>query len=302
MRRYSVMYFISQSFKGLWRNGVMTLASITVLMSCLVVMGSFALLVANLNENLDSLGDMNEIVVFIDPEVSDERVDEIKAEIDSMDNVKSTELITQEQALEQEKEKYESEYPDFFKDISSDIYPASIVITYRNNAKVPTLKYDLENNFVTEEGKQEVYKVNCRSDVAETIETMKNGIIWIFVWFLAVLFVVSLFVIINTIKLAVFGRRQEISVMRYVGATNWFIMTPFVLEGIFIGLISSGIAFGIEVYIYKFIQGMVQSDYSMFSIIPFGELQNWLLLVFVGIGVLTGVIGSSISLRKNLRA
>lgn len=295
MRRYSVMYFISQSLKGLWRNGVMTLASVTVLMSCLVVMGSFALLVANLNTNLDSLGTMNEIVAFIDLEKTEEEIVAIREQIATYDNIKEMRYVSKEDALAEEKAKYEEEYPDFFEGITGDIYPASVVITYEDNDKVETLKYDLENT----EG---IYKVNCRSDVAETIETMKSGIIWIFIWFLAVLFVVSLFVIINTIKLAVYGRRQEISVMRYVGATNWFIMTPFVLEGIFIGLFSSGIAFGIEYYIYKTIQNMVVSDYGMFTIIPFADVQNWLLLIFVGIGVLTGVIGSSISLHKNLKA
>ena len=295
MRRYSIMYFISQSFKGLWRNGVMTLASITVLMSCLVVMGSFALIVANLNENLNSLGDMNEIVAFIELDKTEDEINAIREKVDTYSNIKKVEYISKEDALAQEKEKYSKEFPDFFDGITSDVYPASIVITYKSNSNVETLKNDLMKT----EG---IYKVNCRADIAQTLETMKSGIIWIFVWFLAVLFVVSLFVIINTIKLAVFGRRQEISVMRYVGATNWFIMLPFVLEGIIIGLISSGIAFGIEMYMYKFLQKAVASDYTMFKIIPFAEMQNWLLLIFVGIGVLAGVIGSSISLRKNLKA
>ena len=295
MRRYSLFYFIGQSLKGLWRNGVMTLASITVLMSCLVVMGSFSLLVANLNENLNSLGDMNEIVAFIDLEKTEEEITVIREKIASYDNIKEIQYVSKEEALAEEKAKYEADYPDFFKGITSDIYPASVVITYEDNDKVETLKMSLENT----EG---IYKVNCRSDIAETIETVKNGIIWIFLWFLIVLLVVSIFVIINTIRLAVFGRRQEISVMRYVGATNWFIMTPFVLEGIFIGLISSGIAFGIQVYIYNFIQEMVAADYSMITIIPFADLSNWLLLIFIGIGVLTGIIGSSISLHKNLKA
>lgn len=295
MRRYSIMYFISQSFKGLWRNGVMTLASITVLMSCLIVMGSFALLVANLNENLDSLGDMNEIVAFIDLEKTDEEISAIREKVAGYDNVKEMKYVSKEDALAEEKAKYEEEYPDFFDGITADIYPASLVIVYEDNETVETLKYELEHT-------DGIYKVNCRSDVAETIETMKHGIIWIFIWFLLVLLVVSLFVIINTIKLAVFGRRQEINVMRYVGATNWFIMTPFVIEGILIGLFSSGIAFGIQYYIYDFIQNMVATDYGMFKIIPFSEFQPWLLLAFAGIGVLTGVIGSSISLRKNLKA
>ncbi len=295
MRRYSVMYFISQSVKGLWRNGVMTLASITVLMSCLVVMGSFTLIVMNINHNLNSLGDMNEIVAFIDLEKTDEEITAIREQIANYDNIKSIEYISKEEAFAQEKEKYEEEYPNFFDGITSDIYPASVVITYEDNDKVETLKLDLQHT----EG---IYKVNCRSDVASTIETMKNGIIYIFVWFLAVLLVVSLFVIVNTIKLAVAGRRQEISVMRYVGATNWFIMLPFVLEGVWIGLLSSGIAYLIQTYIYKFINQMISSDYRMFSLIPFSDIRGYMLLSFVGIGVLTGIIGSSISLRKNLKA
>ena len=295
MRRYSIMYFISQSVKGLWRNGVMTLASIVVLMSCLVVMGSFSLIVMNLNTNLDALGDMNEIVAFIDLEKTEDEIKSIRESIAKYDNIKSIEYVSKEDALAQEKAKYEKDYPNFFDGITSDIYPASVIITYEDNAKVETLKYNLQST----EG---IYKVNCRSDVAATIETMKTGIIYIFLWFLAVLFVVSVFVIINTIKLAVHGRRQEISVMRYVGATNWFIMLPFVLEGVWIGLLSSGIAYVLEMTIYNSLMKMVSTEYKMFTLIPFGELGGYLALAFIGIGVLTGIIGSSISLNKHLKA
>ncbi len=295
MRRYSVMYFISQSVKSLWRNGVMTIASVLVLMSCLIVMGSFALIVMNLNSNLDSLGDMNEIVVFIDMEKSEEEITAICDKITKYDNVKKVKYISKEAALKEEKEKYEKEYPDFFEGVTSDIYPASCVITYKDNDSVESLKYDLENT----EG---IYKVKCRADVASTIESLKKGVVYIFGWFLIVLFAVSLFVIINTIKLAVFSRRQEISVMRYVGATNWFIMLPFVLEGVIIGILSSGIAYLIQTYIYKFLNQMVLNEYDMIAIIPFEEVKSMILIAFAVIGVVTGIIGSSISLRKNLRA
>ena len=295
MRRYSVMYFISQSVKSLWRNGVMTIASILVLMSCLVVMGSFAAIVMNLNSNLDSLGDMNEIVVFIDMEKNEDEIMAICEKITNYDNVKKVKYISKEVAFNEEKEKYEKDYPDFFEGVTSDIYPASCVITYNDNDQVESLKYELENT----EG---IYKVKCRADVASTIESLKRGVIYIFGWFLIVLFAVSLFVIINTIKLAVFSRRQEISRMRYVGATNWFIMLPFVLEGVIIGILSSGIGYLIQMSIYKFLQKMVLNDYDMISIIPFENIQVTFLIAFAVIGVVTGIIGSSISLRKNLRA
>ncbi|MBR6681992.1 MAG: ABC transporter permease, partial [Clostridia bacterium] len=273
MRRYNVMYFISQSVKSLWRNGVMTIASILVLMSCLVVMGSFAAIVMNLNSNLDSLGDMNEIVVFIDMEKNEDEIMAICEKITNYDNVKKVKYISKEVAFNEEKEKYEKDYPDFFEGVTSDIYPASCVITYNDNDQVESLKYELENT----EG---IYKVKCRADVASTIESLKRGVIYIFGWFLIVLFAVSLFVIINTIKLAVFSRRQEISIMRYVGATNWFIMLPFVLEGVIIGILSSGIGYLIQMSIYKFLQKMVLNDYDMISIIPFENIQVTFLIAF----------------------
>jgi cell division transport system permease protein len=258
-------------------------------------MGSFAAIVMNLNSNLDSLGDMNEIVVFIDMEKNDDEIMDICNKITNYDNVKKVRYISKEAAFNEEKAKYEEEYPDFFEGVTSDIYPASCVITYNDNDQVESLKYELENT----EG---IYKVKCRSDVASTIESMKKGVIYIFGWFLIVLFVVSIFVIVNTIKLAVFSRRQEINIMRYVGATNWFIMLPFVLEGIIIGIISSGVGYLIQMAIYKFLQKLVLNDYNMISIIPFEDIQLSFLVAFAVIGVVAGIIGSSISLRKNLKA
>lgn len=303
MRKYSIMYFISQSFKGLFRNGIMSLASVTVLMSCLIVMGSFGLLVVNINSNLDNLGDMNEIVAFVKMNKTEEEIAAIGEKIRSFDNVKDVEYISKDQALAEEKEKYEKDYPHFFDGVTSDIYPASFVITYEDNSKVETLKYEL-NKLVGEadDDTADLSKISVRSDVAAAIENLKKGIIYVFAWFLALLFFVSIFVIINTIKIAVFSRRQEITVMRYVGATNWFIMLPFILEGIIIGLISSVIAFFIQFGIYEFVQQAFTSDYNMISILPFETVKNYILIAFIGIGIITGIIGSSISLRKNLNA
>ena len=295
MRRYSIMYFISQAFKGLWRNGVMTLASILVLMSCLIVMGSFGLIVININSNLDELGGLNEIAVFLEMDLPGEESAALGETIKSYPNVKTVEFISRDTALEEERAKYENDYPHFFDGVTSDIYSDEYVVSYENNNDVEALRFKLSET-------PGVRKVVCRTDVAEKIENLKQGIIYVFVWFLVILFVVSLFVIINTIKLAVFARRQEISVMRYVGATNGFIMVPFVLEGAIIGLFSSGIAYVAQYYIYKFVNSMFTTDYNMIKIVPFGDFGFNLGIAFFVIGVITGIIGSSISLRKNLRA
>lgn len=297
MRRYSLTYFIGQSIKGLWRNGVMSVASITVLMSCLAVVGGFALLVLNINYNLEEIGVFNEIVVFIDKEKTPEESLEIGAQILSLDNVAAADFVSRDEAYAQQAEEF-AEYSgimETLEDEEENIYPDKYIITYIDSAKISTLEYQLNHI-------DGIYKVSCRTDIAERMDSLKNGIILIFSWFLVVLFVVSVFVIINTIKLAVFARRQEISIMRYVGATNWFIVLPFVFEGILIGIVSSVFAFFIEWYLYVYIQKMINSDFNMFSVIEFGDVRSMVIIGFLGIGILTGILGSCISLSKYLKA
>ncbi|MBQ4561218.1 MAG: ABC transporter permease [Clostridia bacterium] len=297
--RYSLGYLISQAFKSLFRNGMMTVASVAVLMSCLTVMGSFALLVYNIDYNLDQLGSLNEVVVYCDTELTREQVEKIEIRVRLMDNVneESVKLVTKEEVLIEERQKY-SEFTDLFDQMDQsgvNPYPDTIIVQYEDNNKVPALQMELEQI----EG---VHKVQCRADLAKSIESLKNSIIFIFMWFLAILFLVSVFVIINTIKLAVYSRRQEISIMRYVGATRWFITTPFVIEGVVIGIFSSALAFGIEYFIYGAVYNTVSLNYGMVSIVPFADLQTYILAGFAIVGVITGIIGTSISLSKHLKA
>jgi cell division transport system permease protein len=147
-----------------------------------------------------------------------------------------------------------------------------------------------------------VDKVRCRADIAKTIENLKSGVILIFSWFMVILFCVSIFVIINTIKLAVTNRSEEISIMRYLGATKWFIALPFQLEGAIIGAFSGIVAFLTQWYAYGYVHKMVGADLNMIEIVPFSEIGVILFFGCVIIGVLTGLIGSMISIRKNLKA
>lgn len=310
MRRYSFGYLISQTFKSLTRNFMMTFVSVAVLVSCLVVMGTFALLIGNIEVNLDKLGDLNQIVVFCELGLDDPQVEAIGDSIRALDNVKKNdvEFISNEKALLEEKEKYNESSKVFEKMDEDNPYPDSYVITYKNADKVADLEFELSKI----EG---VDKVKCRADLAKTIDSIKNGIIIAFTGFLAILFFVSVFVIINTIKLAVMARRQEIYIMRYVGATRSFITTPFVLEGIIIGLLSAGISFLIEWFGYTKITGMVggEADYKMIEFLSFKDkvdifglfdtnITVIVLVSFLVVGVITGIIGSMISLRKYLKA
>ncbi|MBQ2767982.1 MAG: permease-like cell division protein FtsX [Clostridia bacterium] len=296
MSRYNPFYFIGQAFKSLWRNSVMTIASILILASCLVVLGSFALLVADLNLNLGELGLMNEIAIYLDPELDDAQVEEIGKTLESMSNVDTITFISKEEGLEEMRQDY-AEYSDLFviAEGEANPLPDMFYITYADVTKATTLEYQLSEI----EG---ISKVILRLDLAMQIESFKSGMTLVFTWFLALLFVVSIFVIINTIKIAVHSRRNEINVMRYIGATRTFIVTPFILEGALIGLFSGTIAYLVEWYLYTYIEQIVVSEIRMIEVYLFSEVWQYVLAGFLLIGTLTGAIGSSISLRRNLNA
>ena len=295
MRSYSITYFIGEAFKGLWRNGVMSLASVAVLVSCLIVLGAFSTLVVNINYNLQEIGAVNQIVAFIDPDTSDEDILTLRDRIASMDNVSGVRYISKEEAYQSEKEKY-SEYPELFAKLEGDNpYTASLVITFADIDRLVNLEQALREE-------ESVYKISKRTDVAGTIESFKQTVILIATWFMILLLVVSVFVIINTIKLAVFSRRQEISIMRYIGATSGFIMVPFIIEGILIGLISGGAAYGVVRAVYGYASSAVTEQLSFLSVMPFSSVGWYLLTAFMVIGLLCGVVGSLISMRRYLDA
>lgn len=292
MRRYSLSYFLAEGFKGMWRNGVMSVASIAVLMSCLVVMGGFGLLVATINLNLNNLGDLNQMVVYCEYDATEIEIQELEAQIRLLDNVDSVKRVTKAQALEEMK----AASPDeayLYEDITPENNPLSdsFEISYVNVESEATVEYQLNQL-------DGVRLISSRAELAKSLDSLKKGVMLIFGWFLLILSVVSLFIIVNTIKLAVYARRHEIVVMRYVGASSWFITLPFAIEGIIIGIVSAIAAFFIEWYGYRYIEKMVMHDLQMISVISFGDVRMLVLVGFLVIGVFAGLVGSWISLTK----
>ncbi|MBR0302391.1 MAG: ABC transporter permease [Clostridia bacterium] len=303
-RRYRLSYFISQAIKSLWRNGVMSFASIAVLMSCLVVMGGFALLVKNINTNLNNLSDLNEIVAFCDSDIdnsSEEPPEPLTSKILAIEGVKDARFVSKAEArLEMMRKMNIDENNEADRDlIPEDSLSAKYVVTYSSEEYADNIEFEL-NKMITEE--QGIRKVNARTDLARTILKFKTSVQWIFIVFLVILFVVTVFIIINTIKLALHSRRHEISVMRYVGATGWFITLPFIFEGVIIGLAASAIGFLVEMLAYGYIERDVISGLQMIEIIPFSDISLMVFLQFLAVGVVTGIIGSCISLGKYLKS
>lgn len=294
-RSYSPLYFIHQAIKGLWRNGVMSAASVAVLMSCLVVMGGFALLVVNIDVNLDQLRLLNQVVVFADYDADEEQLAAVERQIWNLDNVKSVTHVTKDEALEDMLESDEDR--EVYSDIIGENNPLSdeFVIEYDNVEKLSELTFQLSQL-------DGVRKISQRQDLASQLESIKSGVLMVFVWFLVILMIVSIFIIVNTIKLSVFARRHEITVMRYVGATGWFITLPFVIEGVILGSLAGIVGYFIEWYAYHYVEKMVASgSMSMLSILSYSDIGGIVLAGFLGVGIVTGIIGSVVSLGKYLK-
>lgn len=292
MKMPKIGYSLKLALVGLFKNSVMTLSSIFVLLSCLVIMGTFYLVIENINYNIEKIDGFNKIVLFIDKEADEFEVAEIGDKLRQIKGVADVEFISKEDALESQVSQYSE--AEFLLEMYKDNNPLkdSYSITYEPNADVETLRMNIELEI------DHISKLNVNMDVVNQIQNIKQAVAIIFSWLLILLFVVSLFVIVNTIKLSVYSRRDEISLMRHIGATNLFVSTPFLMEGLAIGAISGGIAYAVQYLIYKYLILGLVDQYEIISILPFADVKNVVILGFITIGVVTGFVGSLISLKK----
>lgn len=306
MKKYSIIFFIKQSLGGLFMNGVMSLTSVFILMSCLLLMGCFGLLIYNVETNLDQLDELNKIIFYIKKEYSSpEEIERIKKDIVELPNTKQIKFVSSKEALDitlqrmtGEDTKLDlTEDKDFYEGlINDDPIHDSIEIEYIDINEVNTLKYQLENI----PGWQ---KTTDMADTAEVIKNLKNVVMLVLIWFLVILFIIAIFIILNTVKLSVHARKEEIIIMRYIGATKFFIMCPFLLEGILIGAFSACIAYFLQWYVYRSAtSALLKIDTGGLKFIQFSDVNIILFMVFVVVGVLCGLLGSSISANKYLKA
>ncbi len=312
MKKFSFSYTFSQSLKGILRNSVMSIASVLVLASCLLVLGTFGLLTININHNLDQMTLLTEVAVFLQKDCSEEEISQLRTGILAMREdglVNDVEYVSADDALVAEMEKFK-DYPMLFESIREEENPyrASFVVTYQPGINISDLEYRLYNLSVirTDEAGNPtavypIEKVTSHAEVAETMNSLQKGISNVSIGFMLVLFVVSIFIIINTIRLGVFSRRSEISVMRYVGATNSFVTAPFIFEGLVMGGSAAVSAFFVEWLIYDRASRLIATYYRMFSVISFGDVWYYLLIGFALIGLFTGAIGSFIAVSRYLK-
>ena len=289
--------FIAEGFKGFVRNGVRSAASVLILGSSLLLIGIFTTLIVTINQSISNIDDFNEIVVYMNLTADAETVSAASEAINALKNVKSVEFISKAEALKSEKEKFDEEFAYIFDsyDETTNPLPDTFKIEYESIDSIDALVYNLERI----EG---VDKVKNRYDIAKNIENFKNAISLGGTWLMILLVAVSVFVISNTIKLTYHAREMEITVMRYIGATKWYITMPFVFEGAIIGAVSGVLGYAVQYYLYRVPLTELSEKFDGFVKIPsFGELNIYYLLIFFAAGILLGVIGSAFAIRKYMK-
>ena len=291
MKFNNLSYLLKEGIRGIFLHGFMSFAAVCVTVACLLIVGSFSILVYNVNIMVVDLNKTNEIVVYIDENLSEADAHSITTPINQIENVFNAEFVTREQALQEFINEHENN--EAFSGVDAKDLRHRIVVTLVDNALIKETVEQLE----TISG---VAKVTAAYELAEGFTTLQNVLHIASLAVIAVLLVVSLLIISNTVKLAMYDRRDEIAIMKMVGATNGFIRLPFVVEGFILGMLGALLAFGIEWLMYDALILRIESvdTLRLFTFVPFTELLTPMIVTFAAAGLFVGILGSWTSIRK----
>ena len=294
MAKHDFRYFAHEGLSNMFSHGFMSFAAIGITVACLLIMGTFTLVAVNANGLLEDLEQENEILAYVDDTYTEAESKALQKKLEAVPNVASATYISKRQATED----FAAKYPDeeLFQGLDPEIFRDRYAI------KVA----DLERQGETVEQIQSIpgiAKISAHEEIAGGFVTVRNVATVVCVALIAILFVVSVFIISNTIKLTTFDRRDEIAIMRMVGATNGFIRWPFVYEGFLFGILGAVIAFFLQWGLYEAVsRGVANNDtLQLIRIIPFEQLWAPVAEVFAGAGIIIGVGGSLSAIRKFLQ-
>ena len=293
MRINNIGYLLKEGIRGIFLHGFMSFAAICVTVACLLIVGSFSILAYNLDIMVEDLNQTSEILVYVDSSLSDAEARSIGTKINMMDNVFKSTFISREEALE-----------DFISDHEGDPAFSGVQAKDLRHRFVVTLE---DNSLMKETDAQlkdipGVAKTNAAYELAEGFTTIQEVLHMVSIAVIAVLLVVSLLIISNTVKLAMYDRKNEIAIMKMVGATNGFIRLPFVVEGFTLGMIGAILAFCLEWVMYDAMCEKIAGvdSLQLFTFVPFQELLIPMVAVFAAAGMFVGFVGSWSSIRRFL--
>ena len=291
----SLTYLTKEGFRNIRSNSLMSLASVGVLMSCLIMIGVAFLLFVNIDSMLGDISQENVIMVFIEDDATDDEIVEMGRKIRDMENVQEAVFVPKEEAFPEVMESIGSAAA-LFEGMESDLLPDAYEITLNDMEKYDASVKELEKL-------DNVIQLRHNREFASQLTNIRTTGGYISIAVILMLLVVSLFIISNTVKVTMYNRRLEIKIMKSVGATKWFIRWPFIVEGIVLGVISGLISLGIVFVIYHFASDAVADISGVFAVkpVPFKDYVLVMLAAFVATGVITGAFGSIVSMNKYLK-
>ena len=294
MKKNNIGYLLREGFRGVFLHGFMSFAAVCVTVACLIIMGTFSLVLYNVHVMIVDLEKENQVLVYIDEDYSEAEAKSVGSRINLISNVHEAKFVSREQALDNFVGKQSD--TTAFNGVDASILRDRYEVTVEDNSL-------LEQTVAEIEKIDGVAEVNAYYEIANGFQSLQKVLNIASMVIIIVLFVVSLFIISNTVKLAMYSRSEEIAIMKMCGATNWFVRWPFLVEGMILGLTGGIIAFFCQWGIYGLIvKAIDQSDLlGIISTLPFSSMSHWILLVFLAAGFVIGAGGSVMAIRKFLK-
>ena len=287
-------YFFKEGARSMFSHGFMSFAAIGVTVACLLIMGTFSLVAYNANENLADLQKENAMVAFVDDSLTESQAKALQSKLEKTDNVADCTFVSRQEA----RDAYVAEYDedDMFKDLDPQVFRHRYVIHLTDPDKITETKAAVD-------AIQGIDEVRADEVISAGFITVRNVAGVISIVLIAILLMVSLFIISNTIKLTTFDRRDEIAIMKMVGATDSFIRWPFVFEGLLLGLCGAVVAFGLQWLLYEAVANGIGSSDTMqlLEVTPFISIWKPVAMSFAAAGVVIGVGGSLMAIRRFLK-
>jgi len=291
----SLKYLTHEGFRNVWVNRLMSLASVTVLMACLIIMGAGIMIYFNINNVVDKVQSQNVVMVYVADDASEDETTQIGTSLKGISNVESCEFVPKEVAFQEQIQSMGGDAA-LFEGFDEIPLPDAYKVTVKDLSQFETTVSQIKQI-------NKVDSVRENSDLASKLLSLRHAVSIVSVGLVIMLFLVALFIISNTIRITMFSRKLEISIMKAVGATNWFIRWPFMIEGMILGTISGIVSLGVLWGLYAVAEKVFAQTLSLigFSLVPFSEYWWQILLVFVAIGLFTGGFGSLVSMAKYLK-
>ncbi|ADH61458.1 protein of unknown function DUF214 [Thermoanaerobacter mathranii subsp. mathranii str. A3] len=286
-------YFLKEGFSNLARNRLMTIASITSVMAAMLILGLVVVIILNVNSLTYQVESQLELKAFLKDNISKEQVTQIGNDIKSIEGVTSVVFESKEEALRKFKQQL-GDKSYLAEGLENDNpLPQSYII----KVKDANLMKDISTKIKQING---VEKVSYGQDVVDKLLGIIKIIRIVGLSIILILFIISIVIISNTIKLGVFARRREINIMKYIGATDWFIRWPFLIEGVILGLIGALLSVIILVLAYGYVLDVMNNKLIMFQLLPLEKIVGGILLYFSMIGAIIGALGSGLSIKRFL--